>query len=109
MCLVHTSPNTALINHLRSVLETLGIECRVRGEFLAVAVGELPPIECWAELWVVDDDRHDEAAELVRRESDRDPAALGEWVCPDCAETVDAELTDCWNCGHARDLLRQAG
>lgn len=107
MRLVHSSPNTALVNHLRSMLESMGIVCRVRGEFLSAAVGELPPIECWAELWVVDDDRYDDAVDLVGRAAG--VALTSDWVCPDCGEIVDAELTECWSCGHAVDLIARAG
>ena len=106
---VYTSPNTALVNHLRSILDSLGIPCRVRGEFLSAAVGELPPIECWAELWILDDDRYDEAAEILRRAASDGAGSGAPWACDACGEQVDAQFGECWKCGGIRGELERAG
>ena len=36
------------------MLETAGIACEIRNDRLAGALGEIPFVECWPELWVVD-------------------------------------------------------
>lgn len=106
---LHSSLNVALVNHYRSVLEESGIPCVVRGEYLTVAVGEIPPIEAWAELWVVDESRFDDAARFIAglEAAPRDGAA---WVCAECGEDNDAAFAACWNCGSAVDATeRRAG
>ena len=106
---IYVSPNTAHVNHLRSILESFGIACTVRGEFLSAAVGELPPIECWAELWVVDDDRHDDADEILRRAAADGADAGAPWICDGCGEQVDGNFGECWKCGRVRQELERAG
>jgi len=106
MRLLHSAPNVAHVNHLKSVLESMGIRCRVRGEYLSAAVGELPPIECWAELWIVDDERHDDALDVLRHAS---ASRRGEWTCPECGESVDAGFEECWNCRFVRGAIERAG
>jgi len=41
---------------LRSELDAKGIRFSVRNECLRAAMGEIPPIETWPELWVEDDE-----------------------------------------------------
>lgn len=106
---IHSSPDVALINHLRSILESIGIACTVRGEFLSAAVGELPPVECWAELWIVDDDRHDDAMDVVRRAGRESRPMADAWDCPGCGETIEPNFSECWNCGHVAESLERAG
>jgi len=36
-------------------------------------------------------------------EASQRPQASGEWRCPRCSETVQANFNVCWNCGTARD------
>ena len=50
---VHTAESIIEIAHLRNVLEQAGIACYVRNERLGGAVGEIPFVECWPELWVL--------------------------------------------------------
>ncbi|MDX2426533.1 MAG: DUF2007 domain-containing protein, partial [Cycloclasticus sp.] len=35
----------------RNYLEQQDIACQIRNEYLTGAAGEMPPIECWPELW----------------------------------------------------------
>ena len=50
---VHTAESIIDIAHLRNVLEQAGIACYVKNERLGGAVGEIPFVECWPELWVL--------------------------------------------------------
>ena len=50
---VHTAESIIEIAHLRNVLEQAGIACYVKNERLGGAVGEIPFVECWPELWVL--------------------------------------------------------
>ena len=95
---IFSSHNATLVHHYRNLLEAEGIETEARNLLLASAMGELPPAECQAELWVLDDRDAARAEEILRR-----PAAAGpEWTCSGCGERSGPQFTQCWNCGAAR-------
>ena len=56
-----------MISHLKNVLATFGIKCVMKKLDLISAAGELPPIECWPELWVVEDDKAKRARRFSRK------------------------------------------
>lgn len=93
-----------MVGHLRNVLELAGVPSRVRNLDLGAAAGQLPPTECWPELWI---DR-DEDLELARRvlEDAFRPTAerSAAWQCSWCSERHEEQFTDCWKCGRPRLL-----
>jgi len=94
---VFSSYNAILVHHVRNLLEAEGIETEVRNQMLSSAMGELPPAECQAELWVADD-REAQALEVLRR-----PAPAGpDWTCAACGESSGPQFTQCWKCGETR-------
>jgi len=95
MLKVYSSPVGTSVHNIKNVLEASGIECTVRGENLTVGVGELPPVECWAELWIVDESRLKEAKSII---SGADQPAGDPWTCAGCNERIEAEFGQCWNC-----------
>lgn len=65
---------------------------------LSSAMGELPPAECQAELWVLREQDVQRAEDVLRR-----PAATGpDWNCRHCGETSGAQFTQCWKCNAYR-------
>ena len=96
---IFTALNAALVHNVKNVLEAQGIACHIRGENLLLGVGEIPPVECWAELWVVDDSRFDEAKAIL---ADVNAPNGDSWTCAKCGETVGAEFGECWGCQTAR-------
>ncbi len=84
------------------LLEQHEIGAVVRNAQLASAVGEIPPIEAWAELWVVREEHFDRAKELVTAVVSENGPTLPQWVCTGCGETVEGQFSDCWACGQAR-------
>lgn len=85
------------VDILREMLESEGIACVVKNRDLSVAAGEVPPIETWPSLWVVDDARADEALRLVETVM-RDEAVGDPWMCPHCGAEVDGHFAACWSC-----------
>jgi hypothetical protein len=62
-------------------------------------MGELPPAECQAEVWVLDAGEAQRAERLLRE----GPAACGPpWTCADCGEPMEPQFTQCWRCGATR-------
>jgi hypothetical protein len=93
---VFSSFNLQIVHHAKNLLAAEGIRAEVKNEILSSAMGELPPAECQAELWV--DSAHAKRAEeiLSRRE-----APGPDWTCA-CGEALGAQFTQCWRCGAYR-------
>ena len=95
---VFSSYNVTLVHHSRNLLEAEGIRAEVRNVVLSSAMGELPPAECQAELWVLDERDLRRAEEVLRG-----PAISGpNWNCPGCGEISGPQFTQCWKCGASR-------
>lgn len=93
---IYSSFNRIAAHHARNLLEAEGIRAEVRNEFLSSAMGELPPAECQAEVWV---DARDaaRAEEILRRPRPSGP----DWMCS-CGERLGPQFTQCWKCGAFR-------
>lgn len=101
MTLVYTSANGSLVHLAKNVLENSGIECHIRGEHLATAIGGIAPIDAWLELWV--DELYAVTARDIIDELMATPETEDEaWICPDCIEWREAPFSHCWKCGAER-------
>lgn len=96
---MHERPQAGLI---RELLEKEGIACLLRNEQLFSALGEIPLLECFPELWVIDDEVYPRARMLLERwlqaEENGSP-----WTCPDCRERLEGQFGACWKCGKERE------
>ena len=93
---VFSSFNQTAVYHARNLLENAGIETLVKNAVLSSAMGELPPAECQAELWVLNDADEARAAALLQEQ-----VSGPDWSCA-CGEKLAAQFTQCWRCGAAR-------
>ncbi|OZC03302.1 putative signal transducing protein [Rubricoccus marinus] len=99
MTRVYSHPDPSIAHLVRGALENAGITAIVQGDQLGAAMGEVPPIAAWAEVWVKDGDRLEDARSLVV-EVMADPEVDAQpWTCPSCGEVNDAQFAVCWNCG----------
>ncbi len=92
---------------LRSLLESVGVSCVIRGDdFVPFQGGDLMHLETRSSVWVLDDDTYAQALEVVeeytRRTGEDAPSAVETWRCSRCDEEVEAQFTECWNCGTER-------
>ena len=95
---VYSSFNQTAVYHARNLLENAGIEVLVKNAILSSAMGELPPAECQAEVWVLNDADERRAHEVLSQR------VTGEdWTCA-CGETLGAQFTQCWRCGAYRNV-----
>jgi hypothetical protein len=93
---VYRAPTLLQVAHARNVLVAAGIACELRNQYLAGAMGELPLIETWPQLYVDDADELPALRALARAAA----APAGEaWVCPGCDELLEPQFTTCWRCG----------
>lgn len=94
---VFSSHDLLAAHHAKNLLVASGIRAEVRNERLASAMGELPPAECQAEVWVAEDADAARAEQLLRE----GVTAQGEpWTCPNCGEQLEPQFTQCWRCGN---------
>ena len=86
---------------LRNALEAQGIGCLLRNEYLLGGAGDLPPNECWPELWITDE-RDLEPARRLLEALTAPPEPAGDWRCPACGERLEGQFSHCWSCGAER-------
>lgn len=93
---VFSSYNQAAVYHAHNLLLAAGIRAQVRNTILSSAMGELPPAECQAQLWV-------EAADAARAEEilAHQTVSGPDWTCA-CGERLGPQFTQCWRCGAHR-------
>jgi putative signal transducing protein len=99
---VYSGQDYLMIGHLKNVLATFGIECVTKNLYLSSAAGQLPLIECWPELWVVDDGRLAEAQTILKRTLAPLQSVKRPWQCTGCGEEVEGQFSECWKCGRSR-------
>jgi hypothetical protein len=93
-----SSESLVTVNHFKNVLESEGIPCQIRNEFLGGIAGEMPLQEIWPELWIINDIDYDRAKQLI------DSAIVEEsphdsWKCRQCGELNEGQFAACWSCG----------
>ena len=96
---VYSSYNLAAAHHAKNLLEAEGIRAEVRNQYLSSAMGELPPAECQAEVWVLQERDFHRAGEVLRQRPAPGPA----WRCAGCGELCEPQFTQCWRCGAYRE------
>jgi len=86
------------VAHARNVLVTAGIPCEMRNQYLAGAMGDLPMLETWPQLYVDDADEQIALRALARAAAEPVGAP---WICDECGEELEPQFTSCWRCGTA--------
>ena len=86
------------IAHYRNLLSSEGIETVVRNEHLGSIIGEIPFLEVWPELWVVNDLEYDRAKQLID-DSVVDESPKAPWRCATCGTENEGQFAACWSCG----------
>jgi hypothetical protein len=96
---IFSSWNLTVVHHYRNVLEAEGIRALVKNQYLSSAMGDLPPAECQAELWVLREADAPRAERLLHG----GPAPGPDWTCA-CGERLAPQFTQCWRCGSDRPV-----
>ena len=90
------------IHHLKNLLQSAGIRCRLQNEGLSTLAGEVPFPECAMQIWLENESDLGRAKLILREMTGRNApaAATGRaWTCAGCGERLEAQFTACWNCG----------
>lgn len=103
---VYIAQNPPDAHLLAGILQEYGISCKILGEDLWTARGALPiSQDTQPTIWIQDDSRYEQAEKLVRQYENKTLTAnTGDnpWQCPNCGEEIEAQYTDCWQCGTSR-------
>ena len=94
---VYTAPNAMLAGHIQVVLEQHGISAFLRNVFLIGGAGELPPNECFPEVWIVENHEYERARAIIAELLEAPPGK--DWRCPRCDEEIEGQFAACWACG----------
>jgi hypothetical protein len=95
---VYRAASLIQVAHARNVLITAGIQCELRNQYLAGALGDLPMMETWPQLYVEDGDERYALSVLARATC---APAGSPWICDECREQLEPQFTSCWRCGAA--------
>jgi hypothetical protein len=98
---VFSSLNLVELHHLKNLLESAGIRCRIQRELLSRLAGEIPFPECAAQL-VIEHPEDEASAEEIVREFGRPAKPGAPWTCGRCGERLEGQFTACWSCGAGR-------
>jgi hypothetical protein len=99
---VYSAKDPLMVAHLKNVLATFGIHSVTRKMDLSSAAGELPPIECWPELWITNDEKLARAKAVIRKTLAPLESVKKPWRCAGCGEELEGQFTECWKCGRSR-------
>ena len=102
---VYTAKDPLMVGHLKNVLATFGIKCVTKNFDLSSAAGELPLIECWPELWIVEDETLVKAKAILKKTLAPLESVKKSWRCHRCHEEIEGQFSECWNCGGMRSRL----
>jgi len=102
---VFVAANPMEAQFVKGLLESRGIEAKVRGEALFGARGGAPVTpDTLPSVWVLDDEREAEAKQILsdyRTGTEPSQSGLG-WKCSQCGEECEPQFTECWQCGASR-------
>ncbi|MCC5869144.1 MAG: DUF2007 domain-containing protein [Gammaproteobacteria bacterium] len=96
---VYSHESIVTINHLRNVLEAQGVAAIVRNDRLFGVLGEVPFMECWPQLWVLNDLQADHAKQLIGAALAEPDGSDVDWTCGSCGERIEGHFAVCWQCG----------
>lgn len=94
---LESTESLVMINHWKNILESEGIACELRNEHLGSVLGEVPFIEVWPELWIINDLDFDRAKQLISDDAAAESPA-DDWTCRYCGEENEGQFGACWNC-----------
>ena len=97
-----SSESLITINHYKNVLAAEGIRTEIRNEYLGSIMGEMPFVETWPELWVVNAIEFDRAKQIIEEVENEGPSES--WVCRNCGEQNEGQFAVCWKCNTSHDL-----
>jgi hypothetical protein len=97
---VFSSPESARIGLLKSLLENAGIPCFIKENLSGI----YPGVTAFpAELMIANDDDYEKAMMLIDSWKKEAPQPGENWTCLNCGEVLEGQFHICWKCGTPRE------
>ena len=62
---IFSHENLAMVHNMKNILELEQIATVIQGEHRSFLAGQIPMMEAWPELWILDDSQEERARKLV--------------------------------------------
>lgn len=95
---VFVSQNLIEVEMRKERLEQAGIQCVIKNQRSSGLAGEIPFVEIFPELWVIQDEDAERAQQLFQEGLVSMPSNQDTWTCPGCGERHESQFGTCWNC-----------
>jgi hypothetical protein len=99
MLRVYTHPDRVLVGMIADIVERSGFACYIKNEFIGGGAGDIPPQECWPELWLLDERDEHAARALIATVTPATLSGGSPWQCSQCGEWIEPQFAACWHCG----------
>ena len=96
------APSLMLGQHWVNLLEHAGIACRLTGGHLQGAAGELPVDQCGPDIWIEREQDREAAMQIIDGRAETSALNRSYWQCESCAEWLEPQFSECWQCGAVR-------
>jgi hypothetical protein len=97
---VFVSQNLIEVEMRKEWLEQAGIRCMIKNQRSSSLAGEIPFIEVFPELWVIQDEEYDRAQRVLEEGLVLLPSNQDTWECAGCGERHEGQFGVCWKCRH---------
>ncbi len=86
----------------KELMDQAEIPCMIKNQRSAMLGGEVPFVEVFPELWVLQDEDLEQAETLLKDWEKAQPRENTSWTCRNCREIHQKEFTTCWKCSQER-------
>jgi len=100
---LYVSQSLIDVESRKELLDQAGILCSIKNQRSAMLGGEIPFVEVFPELWVLQDEDLEQAQKFLEDWEKAKPLETTGWTCAHCGEIHQKEFTTCWKCNHERE------
>ena len=100
---LYVSQSLVDVESRKELLDEEEIPCTIKNQRSAMLGGEVPFVEVFPELWVLQDKDFERAQNLLKDWGEAPPLDNTAWTCVSCGEVHQKEFTTCWKCNKERN------
>ncbi len=100
---LYVSQSLIDVESRKELLDQAEIPCTIKNQRSNMLGGEVPFVELFPELWVLQDKDWDGAKKLLDEWETAKPRETTGWTCRSCGEIHQKEYTTCWKCNQDRN------
>ena len=100
---LYVSQSLIDVESRKELLDQAEIPCTIKNQRSNMLGGEVPFVEVFPELWVLQDEDFEQAQKLLKDWEEAPPLDNTAWTCASCGEIHQKEFTTCWKCNKERN------